>query len=167
MTNPFAQSPYGQPPYGQPPYGQTYEFGGTSPGAPVYNPQDTSSTPPDALDTEQQIQEASAIITSALDAIERAVNSSQDVDVHVVAAKALNESAKRSKSIKDIPRTFLWNNFGAGTHATSGGLKFSLSKPHDSRRVNYKLLEAHPDVYAEVVKEIKARPDTIGTLTIK
>lgn len=163
MTNPYTQSPYGQPPYGHP-----YEFGGTLPGAPVYNPYTPPAPQEQPIhDDEMAIQDAAVLIASALDTIERVVKNTQDADIHVIAAKALNEASKRSSSIKDTPRRILWNTFGAGTHATPGGLKFSLSKPHDSRRVNYKLLEAHPDVYAEVVKEIKARPDTIGTLTIK
>lgn len=115
------------------------------------------------------IQDAHSHIQHYLALIDEVVTRSpQDPDVQVAGAKVVGELSKRASDTKDTARTYLWNRYGAGTHATPGGEKFSLSKPASTRRVDYKTLENDfPDVYEAVVKTTMPGTDTMGRLTIK
>lgn len=115
------------------------------------------------------IQDAQMHIQRYLSVIDGLVRQSpQDPDVQVAGAKAVTDVSKQAYETKQVARTYLWNRYGAGTHATPCGVKFSFAKPAYSRRVNYKVLEKDfPDVYEAVVKITMPGADTPGNLTIK
>lgn len=115
------------------------------------------------------IQDAHSHIQHYLSLIDEVVTRSpQDPDVQVAGAKVATDISKLASETKDVARTYLWNRYGAGTHATPDGVKFSLSKPASTRRVDYKTLEKDfPDAYEAVVKTTHPGADALGRLTIK
>lgn len=115
------------------------------------------------------IQDAQMHIQRYLSVIDGLVRQSpQDPDVQVAGAKVATDMSKLASETKDVARTYLWNRYGAGTHATPDGVKFSLSKPASTRRVDYKTLEKDfPDAYEAVVKTTHPGADALGRLTIK
>lgn len=115
------------------------------------------------------IQDAQMHIQRYLSVIDELVRQSpQDPDVQVAGAKVTTDMSKWASETKDVARTYLWNRYGAGTHATPDGVKFSLSKPASTRRVDYKTLEKDfPDAYEAVVKTTMPGADALGRLTIK
>lgn len=123
----------------------------------------------DARVTLSTIEDAQRHIQHYLSIIDGLVKQSpQDPDVQVAGAKVATDMSKQAYETKQVARTYLWNRYGAGTHATPDGVKFSFAKPAYSRRVNYKVLEKDfPDAYEAVVKITMPGADTPGNLTIK
>lgn len=64
-------------------------------------------------------------------------------------------------------RTDMWENYGAGKHATESGRTFSFTAPSGSRSCNYADLEAkYPDAYDECVTKKAPKADAVGALRL-
>ncbi|QLF84043.1 hypothetical protein SEA_UPYO_64 [Gordonia phage Upyo] len=90
---------------------------------------------------------------------------SMDTPSLVEEARALKARMDADKERYDEIRSTLWDRVGQKAGEVPGTTaKFQAPSSKPSRRVDYKRLERHPEVYAEVVVETPPNPDAPGRL---
>lgn len=110
------------------------------------------------------IRSAFDLVMSALDHARR---EAATLDDQIAVADLANELKRSAGRPYEALRGDLWNDYGAGKHATESGRQFSFAKPSGSRSTKYDdLKKNYPEAYAACVTTTSPKPDAVGRLSI-
>lgn len=157
MTNPYGSTdPHPDNPFLSPnPYAQ-------APQAPAAQP----TIQPLTVPVDEQVRLLRADMTAKIAYLEALAEADSDVDTQVLVAGLAADLAKELNAVKNVPRNILWQRYGAGTHATPAGRKFTFTKPGPTRSTDYKILETEFPAAFKAAVSTKA-PASVGRLTVK
>lgn len=157
MTNPYGS--YDPHPYNPFLTHNPYQL---APQAPAAQP----TAQPLTVPVDEQVRLLRADMSEKIAYLEALAEADKDPDTQVLVAGLAAELAKALNAVKNVPRNTLWQRYGAGTHATPAGRKFSFTNPGPTRSTDYKILETEFPAAFHAAVSTKA-PASVGRLTVK